>query len=148
MQLYGPLKRAPPLEGSDAPAAQRWTGAAAASAQQFAACLATPFTGQDQNLGEIVRSKVDQLAADQELKTQLRSGQRCRPGQPGCPAALLSLLPGMLCLHVVIPLHKGTRASLTSAALRCSSSCLRTPMPCMSACGTAIIALWTAVAGK
>ena len=46
---------------------------------------ATPFTGQDQNLGEIVRSKVDQLAAEQQLKTQLR--------HVAAPASLLAVPP-------------------------------------------------------
>lgn len=43
-----------------------------ATAQQMAACLATPFTGTDKNMGEILRSEVDRLNAEQELKTQLR----------------------------------------------------------------------------
>lgn len=44
----------------------------AGAAQQMAACLATPFTGTDKNMGEILRSEVDRLNANQELQTQLR----------------------------------------------------------------------------
>lgn len=77
MQLYGPVGRAPPLEGG---AAGEEASAAAplqrqlppGAAQQMAACLATPFTGTDKNLGEILRSEVGRLNAEQELKTQLR----------------------------------------------------------------------------
>ena len=72
-QLYGPIRAAPQLTGGGDPSADaaHWSSQAATS-QQLAACLATPFTGQDQNLGEIVRGEVDRLTADQELKTQLR----------------------------------------------------------------------------
>ena len=83
MQLYGPIRAAPQLTGGGDPNddSTHWS-AQAASSQQLAACLATPFTGQDQNLGEIVRGEVDRLTADQELKTQLRwvsSGYRMDP---------------------------------------------------------------------
>lgn len=75
MQLYGPVRAAPPLAGSGGEAATAEEAASSkqlASAQQLAACLATPFTGTDKNMGEILRSEVDKLSADQELQTQLR----------------------------------------------------------------------------
>ena len=74
VQLYGPVRKAPPLleaASADASAASLQQ-LPPATAQQMAACLATPFTGTDKNMGEILRSEVDRLNADQELKTQLR----------------------------------------------------------------------------
>ena len=77
MQLYGPVRKAPPLDGGTASAEEASKEASMqqlppAMAQQMAACLATPFTGTDKNMGEILRSEVDRLNAEQELKTQLR----------------------------------------------------------------------------
>lgn len=76
MQLYGPVRKAPPVfEAATADAGNAsLQQLPPATAQQMAACLATPFTGTDKNMGEILRSKVDRLNADQELKTQLRWG--------------------------------------------------------------------------
>ena len=71
-QLYGPIRAAPQLTGADPGDDNAHWSSQAATSQQLAACLATPFTGQDQNLGEIVRGEVNRLTADQELKTQLR----------------------------------------------------------------------------
>ena len=71
-QLYGPIRAAPQLTGAAPDDDSTHWSSQAATSQQLADCLATPFTGQDRNLGEIVRSEVDKLTADQELKTQLR----------------------------------------------------------------------------
>jgi hypothetical protein len=96
-QLYGPMRAAPALAGGAAAAAGdaaaadvHWSGQAVTS-QQLAACLATPFTGQDQNLGEMVRARVDRLAANQQLSTQLRHAAAARcPIPPPVPLLLPS----------------------------------------------------------
>ncbi|BDA43923.1 hypothetical protein COCOBI_05-1060 [Coccomyxa sp. Obi] len=85
-ELYGPVRKAPPLEGAIASAEEASVEASMqqlppATAQQMAACLATPFTGTDKNMGEILRSEVDRLNAEQELKTQLRYAEELRQRQ-------------------------------------------------------------------
>ncbi|CAL8469910.1 g9452 [Coccomyxa elongata] len=85
-ELYGPVRKAPPLEGATALAEEASVEASVqqlppATAQQMAACLATPFTGTDKNMGEILRSEVDRLNAEQELKTQLRYAEELRQRQ-------------------------------------------------------------------
>ncbi|EIE25713.1 hypothetical protein COCSUDRAFT_52550 [Coccomyxa subellipsoidea C-169] len=85
-ELYGPVRKAPPLTEAASPE-DAATGAAslpqlpAGAAQQMAACLATPFTGTDKNMGEILRSEVDRLNANQELQTQLRYAEELRQKQ-------------------------------------------------------------------
>ena len=43
-------------------------------AEQLAACLATPFTGDDKNMGEILEGHVRRAIAEAQASTQLRCG--------------------------------------------------------------------------
>lgn len=85
LELYGKVSSAPDLravaDGEPAqtgPQPNTKTGQLVGGAPEFggderlAECLATPFTGEDKNLGEIVDDEARQAMKQAQLRTQLR----------------------------------------------------------------------------
>lgn len=90
---------------------------------QLAACLATPFTGDERNLGEMIDAHVRRAMNEAEANTQLRCG--CGLQRMLCTLALD--MYGLLVndSYMQLMLYSGWRlVVLVMCSLPCHSACM------------------------
>ncbi len=92
-------------------------------AEQLAACLATPFTGDERNLGEMIDAHVRRAMNEAEANTQLRCGSGLQRMLCTLALYMCGLSVDDSCMQLM--LHSGWRlVVLVMCSFPCHSACM------------------------